>query len=109
MKSLKFAPSLVPLVISGEKYVSWRINDDKDFKTGDHFECIKRPQLKVFGHGVVTECYSKPFHQFGEAEFTGHEPFNSTEEMHQTYSGYYNMVVNGDTVVKVIKFKFSAI
>ena len=31
MKILKFAPKLVPLVLSGEKTSTWRMFDEKDF------------------------------------------------------------------------------
>ncbi len=35
MKSLKFRSHLVPLILSGQKYVTWRLLDDKDIKAGD--------------------------------------------------------------------------
>jgi len=35
MKSLKFSAELVPLILSGEKTMTWRFWDDKDLDSGD--------------------------------------------------------------------------
>jgi len=45
------------------------------------------------------------FGELTEEDWSGHEKFESEEEMYKIYSGYYNKEVNKNSPVKIIKFK----
>lgn len=53
MKILKFKPNLVPLVLSGEKYSTWRFFDDKDLKEGDELQFMNSETDDVFSAAVI--------------------------------------------------------
>ena len=107
IKSLKFESHLADLILSGQKTTTWRLFDDKDISIGDSLELIRRPELTVFAHAVVTNVYSLPFSQVGDKELIGHEnPYSSRENMYDTYSSYYHRPVNDQTSVKIITSMF---
>lgn len=45
MKTLKFRDRLAQLVLSGEKYVTFRIFDDKDLQVGDELLLLDTSRL----------------------------------------------------------------
>lgn len=104
-KRLRFAENLVPLVLSGKKYVTWRMFDDKDLKVGDRLSMIDRGADKEFAQADIVNVYEKKFGEINVKDFVGHEEFNSREEMYKTYRGYYGDKVNDDTIIKIIKFR----
>lgn len=106
-KSLKFRKHLVPLVLSGEKTVTWRLFDDKELQVEDKVDLINWNTKKIFGEGVLTEVREKPLGKIKESDFDGHEKFESEEEMYETYRKYYGDKVDENTVVKIIKFKLN--
>ncbi len=107
MKNIKFTAALVPLVLSGEKKVTWRLFDDKDLSVGDDLEFINRDSGKVFGHAKILKIWEKKLGEVGDEEYDGHEKFVSKEVMLETYRGYYGEKVNNDTLIKVITFWFN--
>lgn len=59
MKTLKFKPHLVPLILSGEKDSTWRLFDDKDLKEGDELQFINSKTDDVFGIAVILSTREK--------------------------------------------------
>lgn len=104
-KSLKFREYLVPLVLSGEKNVTYRLFDDKNLQIGDRVDLINWNTKEVFGEGKLTEVIEKSLGKLEESDFEGHEKFENEEEMYETYRKYYGDKVNEDTIVKIIKFE----
>ncbi len=104
-KTLKFAPNLVPLVIAGTKTSTWRLWDDKGLSKGDVVDLLDNSTLRVFATAYLVKVTSKAFGEFNEADKEGHEKFTNDKEMYETYSGYYNRVVDEKTPVKIIHFK----
>ena len=105
MKTLKFSPELVQLIISGQKTCTWRIFDDKDLKVGDLVTFVKRPELTPFAEAKLTSVTEKPLKNLTKEDKKGHESFESEEQMYRTYSNYYKQPVNGKTKIKIIHFK----
>ncbi len=105
MKTLKFMPHLVELVLSGEKTTTWRLFDDKNLTTGDLVTFIKRPELVPFAEAELTKVTEKPLQNMTEEDLEGHEKYNSKQEMYDDYSRYYNQPVDGNTLVKIVKFR----
>lgn len=104
-KKLKFENKLVSLILSGEKYVTWRFFDDKNLQKGDILELINSETSEKFAEAIIEETREKQFKDLNEEDFKGHEKFGSEEEMHQTYKRYYGEQVQSETIVKIIRFK----
>ena len=103
--SLKFSPELVDLVLSGEKTATWRLFDDKNLKVGDVVTLIKRPELIPFAIAEITSVVEKPLKELTQDDRVGHEKFESSEKMYETYKLYYKREVNPNTFVKIYRFK----
>lgn len=88
MKTLKFAPHLVPLIISGEKTTTWRLFDDKDIQEGDDLTFINKETEENFGTAIITNLYKKTLGTLTSDDWIGHEKF-APEEMYTTYRKYY--------------------
>lgn len=109
MKTLKFSKDLVPLVISGEKFITWRFFDDKNLTLGDELEFINKNTLETFGYAKITEIREKKLGELIESDYDGHEKFSSNSEMIETYKRYYGDKVDENTIIKIIKFSFVAV
>ena len=105
MKRMKFAPNLVPLVLSGKKTSTWRLWDDKDLTTGDFVEFANSETLEVFAKAELTKVIEKPFKELTNDEKVGHEKYTSEKELFKTFEKYYNKPVNENTLFKIVSFK----
>lgn len=104
MKTLRFFEPLPLLILQGKKDTTWRIDDDKDLNKGDVIRLVDRPKTE-FAHAIVLWTKHTTFGKLTKEDTEGHEKFKSTQEMFDTYSGYYGITVTADTPVKVVKFK----
>ena len=52
-KTLKFSPPLPDLILKGEKYTTWRIDNDKDLQRGDIVSLIARPEMTEFAKAEI--------------------------------------------------------
>lgn len=111
---VNFSPKLVPMVLSRKKFLTWRINDEKDIQVGDELVLwmkgrdnngVQVEDSAEFGRGEVIEVWEKAFKDFTSKEKDGHEKFSSNEEMVEQYRKYYGPNVSKDTIVKIIRFK----
>jgi hypothetical protein len=105
MKTLKFAPDLVPLVTSGEKTATWRLFDDKDLQKDDHLIFINNETGKEFAKAVITEVHETELGKITEADYEGHEKFESKEKMFEAYRNYYGSKVKPSSILKIVRFK----
>jgi len=104
-KVMKFSQELVPLVLSGEKATTWRLWDDKNLQEGDYISLVKRPELEEFAQAIITNVSEKKMGRINKDDFLGHEKFKNQKEMYETYSDYYKRKVDGNTPVKIIRFR----
>ena len=107
MKTLKFNPSLVPLVLSQRKTSTWRLWDDKDLQVGDKVSFLNSKTKEEFAVGKLVEVFEKQFKDLTDTDWSGHEKFKSEKEMYESYSKYYSREVTPETFVKIIHFKIS--
>ena len=105
MKTLKFAPHLVPLVLSGEKTSTWRLFDDKDLQKGDNLLLINKATGEEFAKAVIVKTQEKKLKDLKDDDFDGHEKFESEDKMYEAYKSYYGDKVTPDTIVKMVDFK----
>lgn len=105
MKVIKFRPYLIPLVLSGDKNSTWRVNDDKDFQVGDDVSLVNWETLQEFAQGKLFFVQEKKFQDIIPADFDGHEQYENSEEMYKEYRGYYGDFVGPETFVKIIRFQ----
>lgn len=104
-KRLHFVSNLVPLILSGEKTVTWRLWDDKDLSVGDILECIQTENEVQFATVHVVGTLEKPLGSLTEEDKLRHEKFSSDSEMYQTYTRYYSRPVDENTLVKIVWFE----
>lgn len=107
MKTLKFAAHLVPLVISGEKTSTWRLFDDKDIQAGDELAFIDKSSGREFARASAVAVNEKKLRDVSNADYSGHERYESPEQMLETLKGYYGDQVGFETPVKMIDFALS--
>jgi hypothetical protein len=105
MQSLKFAPELVPLVLSGEKTSTWRLFNEKHFIVNEIINLIKRPELIIFAKAKIISINIKKLGEITDSDYVGHEKFESTEKMYEAYRRYYHQEVDLNTEVTIIRFK----
>jgi hypothetical protein len=105
MKTVKFRPHLIPIVLSGEKTSTWRLFDDKDLKEGDELSLLNWETKEEFARAIITKVEEKKLKDLEESDFEGHEKFESEEKMYETYRKYYGDKVTPDTIVKMVDFK----
>ena len=107
MKTLKFTPQLCALIIAGEKTSTWRLFDDKDLQQGDELVFINKVTGESFGTAIIDTCIVKTLGTLDDADWTGHERFESEEAMYAAYRTYYGDRVTPDTEVKLLSFTFT--
>ena len=107
MKTLKFTTPLVEQILYGEKTSTWRLFDDKDLQVGDQLTFINKETGQKFGTAVVESLTVKTLGTLTDEDWIGHEKFASEDEMYETYSRYYEKIVDGNTEVKILSFSFS--
>ena len=104
-KTLKFTTILVPLVLSGEKIMTWRLWDEKNLEAGDIVDFLEKETLTQFATAKLTKVVEKPLGELTEADKKGHETFQSDEKMYATYTKYYKKEVTPQTPIKIIWFE----
>ena len=105
MKTLKFRPHLIDLILSGKKNVTYRLFDDKDLMVGDELVLKNWETLEDFAQAKIIEIKEKRLSDLTEEDLDGHEKFENTEEMYKIYKEYYGDGVTPETIVKIIKFE----
>lgn len=108
MKTLKFAPNLVPLVLSGAKDATWRLFDDKDLQQGDELALINKATLEQFAMARIVAVREKQLRELDAIDLDGHEPYESEEKMLEDFRKYYGDRVTLESMVKIIKFKLES-
>lgn len=112
MKTLKLEHELADMIRNGSKTSTWRIYDDKDIKVNDRVELIDKVDPKdsstwhAFGEARIDMVIEKRLGEISKADFEGHEPFKSRDEMLETYQKYYGPQVDFETPIKMIHFTF---
>ena len=104
-KILKFAPPLVPLVLSGKKNSTWRLWDDKNITEGDLFDFLDSNTKQKFAEARIIKIVEKPIGELTEDDKKGHESFRTDKEMYKTYTKYYGKEVTSNTPIKIIWFE----
>lgn len=115
MKILKLDHELAQLVLVGKKTSTWRMYDDKDISVYDELELLDkvdphdRSSWRPIGIGKVTSVIEKPLGSITDADFDGHDKYDTTDAMLEAYRSFYGPDVNLDTPVKIISFSFTAL
>lgn len=105
MKTLKFRKNLSKLILNGEKYVTWRLFDDKNITPGDIVSLLVWETKNEFAKAKILDIREKKLGDLEEEDWEGHEKFESDEEMYKEFSMYYKREVGPDDIVKIIKFE----
>lgn len=105
MKQLGFIEELIPLVKSGEKTVTWRVNDDKNLSAGDTIEAVEAVTRKPFCKIELLSVRTTTFGKLSEDDWKGHEKFPTKQAMYDQYTKNYGFAIGPETPLKVIKFR----
>lgn len=101
--TMKFDPALVPLVLSGKKYVTYRL-EPKHVQTGSVVGLIHAGNKKQFALARVIRAEKRTMGDISERE-VGHESFANRKTMYATYAKYYGKPVTNTTDVWVYTFE----
>ncbi len=114
MKSIKLDHALAEDIKNNKKHSTWRLFDDKDLSVGDRVVVIDKVDSRdrdswvAIGEATLTKVTEKYLGKISEGDYEGHNSYASTEEMLETFRGYYGDSVDLRTPVKVIKFTFKS-
>jgi len=103
-KVVKFAHRLPPYILSGEKDIMWRHEDEKALEPGDVVK-LATNDGEVFGRAKILWVKETVFGNLTEEDRKGHERFENDKEMYRVYSLYYKKKITAESPVKVIKFR----
>ncbi|MBM3271862.1 ASCH domain-containing protein [Candidatus Kaiserbacteria bacterium] len=104
-KTIKFRQHLVPAVLAGTKYATWRLFDDKDISEGDSIDLINWNTGEKCGEADVVHVHETSLQHLTDKDYEGQVRYASDEEMYATLRTYYGDGVGPDMAVKVIRFK----
>ncbi len=114
MKTLKFNHELAQQVASGQKTVTWRVNDEKNLSVDDEVWIVDKVERKnpetwqAIGTARINQILAKHLGEMKGDELGGHEEYSSKEAMIKTFQEYYGQDINENTPVKVIHFTFKS-
>jgi len=104
MKTLGFAPDLIPLILDGSKTVSWRLFDDKNLNVGDEVVCVHQFTRQPFAIFTITSLIIKRLKDIDEIDRKGHEKVGNLADIIDIYQKYYSKDLTGDEEAKIIRF-----
>jgi ribonuclease HI len=113
MKTLKFRHRAAEEIRKGIKTVTWRVNDEQDISFNDELELIDQTDKddartwQTIGTARVDAVIEKRLGDVTNADFVGHEPFASKDDMLQHYRRIAGEDVTFATPVKIIRFKLT--
>ena len=106
MKLLKFDALQSELMISGVKWTTWRVGDEKQLEVGDEVLCINKDTDEAFGMANITAVRKKTFATLTAEDRDGHETFVAEADMYEIYRRYYGCIIGPETLVTVAHFTF---
>lgn len=106
IKTLKFSQDLVPIIESGAKTKTWRLNDDKQLEVGDELQFMSSATSTIFGYGQIEQVVSKRIKDLNDDDKTGHENYENDAQMLTEFRKFYGPEVTQESIVKVVKYKF---
>ena len=106
LKILGFDKKLVPLILKGEKTITWRLFGHHNRLMVNDIVFLENTQTReMFGKARITYIKDKTMKEISDGDKEGHEEFSNEKEMYKVYSGYYGCRVDENTPVRVIRFK----
>ncbi len=101
--TMRFVPELVPLVLDGSKYKTYRFFESKKVGTGDLVDFIDSSTKKRFATARITKVEKRNFIDIPLHD-KGHEPDVSIEARRERYEEYYKKTVRDNTPVWIYTF-----
>lgn len=104
MKRLRFKTELIASILAGTKKVTWRIEDEKDLRTGDTIELVDSANDQLFAQAVITDVNEQTFKSLWTSG-EDHEKYETPKQMLDWFVTVYRKPMTLDTRVKVIRFQ----
>ena len=105
MKVLGFATTLVPLVLSGAKTTTWRLYDTRDLKPGQLVLFEETVTRKPFAFALIKRVRTKRFADVIDRDFEGHEKYEDTQTMYETFRSYYGNLAAPQAPLRIVQFE----
>lgn len=105
-ETLNFDPSLVPLIVTGKKTASYRVNNQRHLVPGEGLTlCCRETTPGPFAVARIVDVFEKPMAQLDPIE-DGHETYaGGLPEMIETFQRYYpQTAITEETSVTVVKY-----
>lgn len=100
-----FAPDLVPLIISGQKTLTYRLGTKYDFlKIGDIVDLADSSTGLIFASANIRQKTSTKF-KYLAVDNEGYEKYSSKDEQRRILEGYYNCTIQENDEFLVIGFE----
>ena len=103
-KTIKFTSFLADLILEGGKTTTWRLFDDKNLQIGDLLNFQLSETGKDFAKAKITGLKEKTLAEVNEADYGGHEKYESQVAMLNQFKKFYGDRVSIETTVKIIRF-----
>ncbi len=107
-RKLRFVPHLVEMIVSGKKFTTWRINNERDISVNEVITFCDKDGTP-FAEARVLWLKTTTFASLTPEDWEGHEWFDNREEMYKLYSEVYGIEVTPATVLEIIRFKVSRV
>lgn len=104
-KTIKFASNLIPLILKGEKTLTYRYGDKYNHLTkGDIVDVYDASSNEL---SCQIEILSNTISTFDNLQYDakGHEKYTSKEEMRNIFAGYYQRRIFDNELLLVIEFR----
>lgn len=105
MKRLKFTSSLIPLILTGEKTATWRMNDDKDLTTGDEVIFVDASTDKEFAQVMLTDVKTTSIHEMTDDDRSGNIEFETKDKLLDFMRQAYGEDITMNSPLKIVRFK----
>jgi|SRR3989338_10856718 len=104
-KEIGFSPSLVGLVKSGQKKITYRLGDKYDFlEVGSVIQTRNSETNEVFAKLKITNKFYTTFKDLPIIN-SGHESYQSKEEQRKVFEKYYSREIKDAEKVIVLEFE----
>lgn len=104
MKTLKFVPEQISLILSGQHTSTWRLVDEKDIQVNDILQLVNSENGFVFAKILVDEVTTKRISAINEQDMQNHKKYVSNEEILADFRKYYGSRITQGQLVKIIRF-----
>ena len=104
MSHIKFHPSLITEIKSGDKRLTIRYNFDGKLRTGDDLKFVNSHNNQIFGNGICIDIYGLTVKGVIETEWEYHNNYANLYDFNRHFSNFYDIEFVLDDELTVIEW-----